>query len=145
MLKIHDSIHKVTIPNKGYGYVAKDKIPRGTILIQETPEHELETNEEIFSDIFQLLYIVLTDPDKTKQQKFLNLTPDMKNVNIFRHFEKPVAAELEKLKNLNPKARKIYKFFKSTYKMDEILLFAAKYISNAFSFGEDGPVMLYTG
>jgi hypothetical protein len=145
VLKIHAGIKKVSIPNKGHGYISKEKIPRGTIVIQETPEHELAPNEEIFSDIFQLLHIILTDPDKGQQQKFFDLTPDFSDIHLFRHFEKPIASELEKLKNINTKSKRIYKFFKSTYKLEEILLFAAKYISNAFSFGDDGPVMLYTG
>lgn len=144
VLIIDKSIKKQQIQNKGYGYVAIENIPKGTTLIQETPEHQLDLNQEIYSDIFQLLYIILTDEDTQKVNKFHSLTPSMSNLNLFLHFEKKILEELEKLKSI-PKMKKVYKFFKDNYTSQEILLFCSKYISNAFSFSDDGPVMLYTG
>lgn len=145
VLVIHESLQKQKISGKGYGYIAKSSIPRGTIVIRETPDHELDLTQPIFSDIFQLLYLILNDKDEKSKQKFMSLTPLEDDLEIFRHFKKQLSEEMWKLKSLSKDSKKVYQFFKNTYQDDEILMFAAKYISNAFSFGQDGPVMLYTG
>ena len=58
-------IQLVNIPNKGRGFIAKQKIPKGTIIIKEYPSYMISEEESIFSDMFQLLYHIINCGDET--------------------------------------------------------------------------------
>lgn len=183
---------------KGHGIFATEPIPKGTTLILENPVHFLDFSMTIYSDIFQLLYRILTDDKNLMDKlKFLYLlSPSMTSLenssglssslmknnenrksvttakkpggksgisddkhvssvsSLFSTFSEAVLRELNRLKKID---KKIYKYFMETYEPKEIVLFALKYITNAFSDPEDDvdenndmessshPVMLYIG
>jgi hypothetical protein len=132
-----------TIPNKGKGLVALDNIPNNTIIIKELPFVKIPSSEYIFSDIFQLLFIIMNADARSK--KFFNsLLPN--SPNNFMHHKKFIFKTLENLSNMKNKyANKIYHFFINNFTEDEIILMCAKYICNAFDFGTEGPIILSTG
>lgn len=124
---VDNRIKRVQISNKGFGMIAFKKIPKNTIIIKETPAFCLDSSEKIYSDIFQLLYKIFT-ADIRKIRRFLNFQP--KTTKNFQHHHIAIGKELDKLKNTN--YHHIYTFFRENYSDDEILLFCAKYMCNAF-------------
>jgi len=137
---IDTRIKKTIILNKGYGFVAKKNIPKGTIIIKEQPPFFLDNNEKNISDMFQLLYKILTCNNKKKIKQFMNLVPNI--TTKFTDFNAKIEIELDKLKNSH--LCHIYNFFKENYTSNEILLFCIKYICNAFDFG-GGSAILFIG
>ena len=142
---IDKRIQKVYIPRKGIGYVAKDNIEEGTIIIKETPAYWVPNLETDISRMFQLLYIIFTDNDQSKNKQFNKLVPlnlnEIDNNSIKIH-NPLIDAEYDSLAKYNPK---IYKFFKENYEMNEIYLFCYKYMRNAFEFKNYGPCVLLIG
>ena len=133
---ISNKLKKTFIQNKGYGFIATKNIKCGEILIKDIP-FTLSTNN-IYSDIFQLLYEVFKNDIILSQ--FMKLHPksfemihDMNHNTIFN--------ELSKVKKHNAE---IYDFFVSNYTTNDIILFCAKYMCNAFSF-KDKPAFLFIG
>lgn len=123
---IDSRVKQVAITNKNYGMIALKKIPKNTIIIKETPSFQLDSNVEIISDIFQLLYQILTS---TKIKQFNNFQP--KTTEKFQNYRISLQKELYKLRYTQ--FHDIYTFFIENYSEDEILLFAAKYMCNAFT------------
>lgn len=141
--KMQACLEKVIIPSKGYGLVAKENIKSNTIIIKEKPAFMIPEDEYIFSEMFQLLYHVLTSDDNDKINEFYNLAPN----EIFDHrfAKKKIKKELmniKKLKGAYP--RIIYNYF-SNYDEDELILLCQKYMCNAFKFGDRGPAILFNG
>lgn len=140
MLFIDLRLKKTNIKGKGIGFIAKENIPANTIILREKPDFYLEINENTISDIFELLYKIFTSKDKTKIDRFLDLTPC--TIHNFPHYFNKTLEELDKLKNT--KLNYIYEFFKNNYNHDEITLFCVKYMCNAFEF-DNACSILYTG
>src|SRR5579872_3603815 len=131
------------IPNKGRGIIAKEKIPKNTIIMKEVPSIILPSDEIIFSDMFQLLYIIACSRPEIKHQFYL-LQPN--KIDQFVCHRKRMVQSFEKLSTIqNRHAKRIYTYFKRNFTIDELLLMAAKYMCNAFDFGIGGPVILFTG
>ncbi|AEX61305.1 putative set domain-containing protein [Megavirus courdo11] len=59
-------IIKSSIKNKGQGFVALTDIPTGTIILREKPAFELFINDNVVSDIFEMLYQIFMCRDKKK-------------------------------------------------------------------------------
>ena len=139
---------KKSIPAKGQGFIAAKDIPKDTIIIKEHPAFSLNSSDTI-SDMFQLLYQVFTSEDKDKIKAFYKLAP--KNTNKHLHYSKNVRSELIRLKK--SKLRYIYDYFKENFSDEEILLYCAKYMCNAFNFPKlvkngdpiEGCAILFTG
>jgi hypothetical protein len=140
---MHPSIKLEKIPNKGKGLIALEKIPIGTIIVKELPIVKIPSNETIFSDMFQLLFIIVNADAPTKKL-FSSLLPE--TPDNFMHHKKNIFKELKNLSKMKNKlANKIYYHFITNFSSDEIVLLCAKYICNAFDFGPAGPVILPTG
>lgn len=134
-------ITKQTLQGKGAGLVAKKFIPKNTTIIKEYPTFSVDgCNEIIVSDMFQLLYQILNDCDKEKISSFKKLLP--KTVEKFVSYQNKINAELEKLNT--SKTINIYKYFKESHTSNELLLLCAKYMCNAFTYGNGGAI-LFTG
>jgi len=133
---ISTKLKKTFIQNKGYGFIAIKNIKCGEILIKDIP-FTLLTND-IYSDIFQLLYEVFKNDVILSQ--FMKLHPKsfgtIHNVNHNAIFD-----ELLKVKKHNTE---IYDFFVSNHTTNDIVLFCAKYMCNAFNF-KDKPSFLFNG
>ncbi len=134
---IDSRLKRIPIPNKGYGIITLKKIPKNTIIIKETPAFSLDQNSDIISDVIQLIYQILTSDSPKKIRQFLNFYPS--STKNFRHYQIPIEKELAKLKY--SKYQHIYHFLLENYTIDEILLFAAKYMCNAFK----PNAILFTG
>lgn len=119
-------IKQVAIKNKNYGMIALKKIPKNTIIIKEVPAFQLDSKQEIISDIFQLLYQILTS---NRIKEFNNFQP--KTSEKFQNYRSALQKELNKLKHTQ--FNNIYIFFIENYSEDEILLLSAKYMCNAFT------------
>ncbi|AUV58167.1 set domain-containing protein [Bandra megavirus] len=132
-------IIKSSIKNKGQGFVALTDIPTGTIILREKPAFELSINDNVVSDIFEMLYQIFMCHDKKKINYFLSMSP--KTHHEFIHYEDKISQELKKLKL---RSNHIYQFFKKKFSDDDILLFCAKYMSNAFEYG-DSIAILFNG
>jgi len=132
---IDQRIVRVKIAGKGHGIIAQKKIPVNTLIIRETAAFQLGPNEKIYSDIFQLLYQIFTSDSPKKIKQFQNFVP--KNTKSYQHYREKIEKELTKLKNTEQ--HHIYTFFKENYTDNEILLFCAKYMANAF---EPGVVLI---
>lgn len=139
MIFIDKRINKVYIKGKGYGFFSNENIPRNTILIKEKPSFYIQENEQIYSEVFQLLYNVLTSKDKDLLFKFFKLLP--KSLQNYRVDKEKILIEFEKIKKLNIE---MYNFLSQNYTLDEIYLYCAKYMCNAFEFNNK-PVILLTG
>jgi SET domain-containing protein len=134
----------VDIPYKGKGLIAKKKIPKDTVIINEYPSFMIPVDEYIFSDMFQLLYIITTSENKDLKQKFYSLLPN--NINNFLHLKGEVLRTLDRLNKMkNTYARIIHSHFTNNFTENELLLLCAKYTCNAFDFGNHGPVILFIG
>lgn len=137
MVYIDQRLKKTKIHGKGYGFIAKEQIKAGEIIIKEHPSITIE-NQEIYSEIFQLLYLILSN-DQLKE-KFKMLYPDtIENISID---QATIVNELKK--KVAVKNNTMYEFFAKNYKMSEIMVLCAKYMCNAFEF-KDKPVILFTG
>ncbi|AVG45950.1 set domain-containing [Acanthamoeba polyphaga mimivirus] len=132
-------IIKSSIKNKGQGFLALTDIPTGTIILREKPAFELFINDNVVSDIFEMLYQIFMCRDKKKINYFLSMSP--KTHHEFIHYEDKISQELKKLKL---RSNHIYQFFKKKFSDDDILLFCAKYMSNAFEYG-DSIAILFNG
>ena len=132
---IDPRINKSFIPGKGYGFIALENIPNNTIIIKETPTTII--HDSIHSDIFQLLYLILTN--KHLLTKFNKLQP--KSLQDYSVNKEQILSELKSLKVHNPE---IYHYLIDNFSDKEILLYCAKYMCNAFQF-DDKPVILFTG
>jgi hypothetical protein len=128
-------IKKCIIPNKGFGMVATDNIKKGTVLIRDIP-FTIPTNK-IYSEIFQLIYEVINNENMSK--KFFKLQP--KSLNGYKIDKNKIGNELIKVKNNDAN---MYNFFVDNYTFDELLLFCAKYMCNAFEY-QGKPCFLFTG
>jgi hypothetical protein len=127
---------KTFIPNKGYGFIASETIPSNTVIIKETPETIIEASH-IHSDIFQLLHTILNN--KQLSTKFIKLQP--KTLQFYPINKARILTELKSLKAANSK---IYHWLIDNFSTEEILLYCAKYMCNAFQFN-DAPVILFIG
>ena len=136
LLYIDKRLEKKYFEGKGYGLKAKEEIEANTIIIKEKPSFCLESNEKIFSDIFQLLYKILNNDDIHLKCKFLKLLPQ--NLKNFPIDKNKIQLELNKLKKHN---LAIFNYFQIFYSLDDIYLYCAKYMCNAFQFN-DNPVIL---
>lgn len=159
---IDQRVKKLLIKNKGYGYIATDNIPKNTIIIKDQPAFIIPETQLIFSDMFQLLYQILTSSNKDNIKKFYNLVPS--NLDNFIFDKDKIITTLKELHH--PKVttcagsartasavqfgeddnvgQKIYEYF-IQYTNEDILLLCAKYMCNAFDFHKDGPVILFNG
>lgn len=137
MNSVHQNIKKEKIDGKGYGYIATEDIPKGTIIIKEKPAFQIN-DKNIVSDILQLLYEILKCSDKSKRKRFKSLMPyELPNNNINSN---ELFNILKMLKITHPH---IYSFL-TNIKKEKLLLYCAKYACNAFDF--DGkPVILFNG
>ena len=133
-------IEKKYIENKGIGLFASAPIEKHTIILKETSEFILEPHTLIISDMFQLLYKILTSSNPKAISKFHNLMPTT-TTNFTQH-QSNILLELDKL--CSTIYHYIYTYFKTTYTTDELLLLSAKYMCNAFEFGSS-PIILFTG
>lgn len=133
MYYISNKIKKVSIPNKGLGYVATSNIHKGEILIKDTPF--TIPNNTIYSDIFQLIYEIVTDKEVLPQ--FMKLQP--KTLTHYNIDHKKVLDELDKVKIYN---QMMYKFLTENYNTQDILLLCAKYMCNAFNFNNKPALLL---
>ncbi len=133
MCYINNKIQKVSIPNKGFGFVATKNIHKGEILIKDIPF--TVSTDEIFSDIFQLIYQVVINIDILT--KFMKLQPKSLNDYTIDHVK--VLEELDKVKK---HSRHVYSFFTENYNTNEILLLCAKYMCNAFNFNNKPALLL---
>jgi len=137
MVYIDHRIKKTNIPGKGYGFIAREAIRAGEVLIKETPSITIQENE-IYSDIFQLLYLILSDQQLKEQ--FKTLAPDsVDNISIN---QSNIMNELKK--KVSTKNNTLYEFFANNYSAKEIMIYCAKYMCNAFEF-QNKPVILFTG
>ena len=136
MSYISHKLKKTCIPNKGYGYIANEDIKCGETLIKEIP-FTIPT-DNIYSDIFQLLYEVFKDTAIITQ--FMKLHP--KTIELIHNIDQNnIIKELSKVKNHNAE---IYNFFTDNYTTNDIILFCAKYMCNAFCF-KGKPAFLFNG
>ncbi|XWV24666.1 hypothetical protein QJ856_gp1118 [Tupanvirus deep ocean] len=132
------------IPNKGKALIATEKIPKNTVIIKELPAFMIPKNKHIFCDIFQLLYTIMNSNDTETKNKFISLAPD--KIDNFLHHKKVFLKALHNLSRMrNKHAKKIYSFLVNNHTENEIVLLCAKYMCNAFEFGNDGPVILLLG
>lgn len=127
------------IKNKGRGFVALTNIPTGTIILREKPAFVLSINDNVVSDIFEILHQIFTCGNQKKINHFLSMSP--KTHQDFIHYQEKILLELKKLKI---QSNRIYQFFKKKFSDDDILLFCAKYMSNAFEYG-DSIAILFNG
>jgi hypothetical protein len=125
---ISSKIKAVNIPNKGYGFVATQRIKPNEVLITD----DIITVEDkyIFSDIFQLLYKVFNNPNLLK--KFMALYPKKITPKI-KMDSKMLATELDKVKTTN---KTMYNYFVSNFTESELVLYCMKYMCNAFCYNE---------
>ena len=133
MCYINNKIQKVSIPNKGLGFIATKNIQKGEILIKDIPF--TVSNDKIYSDIFQLIYEVVINTNILS--KFMKLQPKSLNDYVIDHIK--VLEELDKVKKYN---RYMYNFFAENYNTNEILLLCAKYMCNAFNFNNKPALLL---
>lgn len=137
------SIEKVIIPGKGYGLVAKENIKSGTVIIREKPAFIIPKDEYIFSEMFQLLYHVLTSDDEDKINQFYNLAP--KEIFNPKFAKKKIRKELKNIKKIKGAYPKIIYNYFCNYDENELILLFHKYMCNAFKFGNRGPSLLFNG
>lgn len=136
MVYIDKRLKKTFISGKGYGFIAKEPIMAGEIVIKEKPYVTIE-DDNVYSEVFQLLYLILSD--SVLKSQFQQLVPDntdnimIDQTNIIKELKKVIA-----------KNNTIYEFFAKNYTLDEIMLLCAKYMCNAFEF-KNKPVILFTG
>lgn len=142
MVYIDNRIKKTYIDNtKNYGYMASKFIPKNTLIIKEKPAFQLDNNN-IYSDMFQLIYNILTSDDKDKIKQFKSLSP--LRINNFRELSKKIKQEFIRLSTLkNKNAWIIYPYLKNI-PFDDLVLYCAKYIRNAFEF-DNKPYILLNG
>lgn len=131
-------ISEVFIKKKGIGMIALTDIPANTLIMKEVPISVVKINNQTVSDIFQILYDVLSDPNKKSLfEKFL---PN--SINEFEPHRNNLMKEFHKLKK--SRLNNIYQFINNNFTNDEILLYSAKYMCNAFEFN-DGSAILING
>lgn len=134
-------IKKTLIPQKGYGFIATDFIPKHTIILTEHPSFRIDNYKSNTHEIFELIYVILTSNNENNKNKFLKYLPKTMDKN-FTAISKKITDEFKNLKLKNPH---IYKYLNSNYSMNDIILFCLKYVCNAFNFFEDGPIILLNG
>lgn len=139
--KISNKIKVSYIPNKGYGIIAvKDIKPNEVLIIDDIVTIDIKKPEQIYSDIFQLLYKVLNDSILTK--KFMMLYPkNTSNCNIKLDIH-TIMIELNKVKLYN---KLMYEYFTTNFTQNELLLYTMKYTCNAFQYKDGLPSFLFTG
>ena len=136
---IDPRISKRNIPGKGIGYVAQKDIEPGCIIIREKPAFYIPKDEAITSEIFQLLYQVMTSKDAVQIRKFMKLVPLTPENNEQRE---RVLEEYNHLQKVDPV---LYKYFKDNIELEHLLILCYKYIQNAFRIDGYGPCILLTG
>jgi len=131
---IDQRVKKIYLPDKGYAYIAINHIPPNTIIIKETPI--TIKDENIISDIFQLLYTIFNSSNEiiNKFKKLLPRTLDHYQVN-----KNKITEELNKIKLNNSM---LYNFFLDNFTLNEIYLYCAKYSCNAFDY-QGKPAILF--
>ena len=132
-------IAKTYIPGKGMGFIATENISNDTIIIKEKPLTNIKDNI-VYSDIFQLLYEILKN--KQLSIKFNKLQP--KSLQDYSFNKGKKERILSELKSLETHNSEIYSFLIENFNQEEILLYCAKYICNAFQF-DNKPVILFNG
>ncbi|BCS82854.1 SET domain protein [Cotonvirus japonicus] len=137
MLYIDNRLSKIKISGKGVGYVTNDFIPKNTIILREKPKFYVELNKNTISDVFEILYKILKSDNQISLSEFYNLPP--KSRLNFDKYEANIFIELNKLKNTN--FHYIYKFFINNFNIHQLTLFCAKYMCNAFEFGNGSAIL----
>lgn len=137
---IHKNIQKKYINGKGYGFIAIDHIPKNTIILSEYPSFMIDKYKPSQYDMFELIYNILNSNNKSKS-RFMNYMPNSINDN-YKQIIDDIKNVFKKLKSYN---KHIYDFLINNYSMDDIILLSLKYISNAFDFFDEGPIILLTG
>ncbi|QTF49614.1 hypothetical protein qu_723 [Acanthamoeba polyphaga mimivirus] len=129
-------ISEVFIKKKGIGMIALADIPANTLIMKELPISIVKINNQTVSDIFQILYDVLSDPNKKSLfEKFL---PN--SINEFESHRNNLMKEFHKLKK--SRLNNIYQFINNNFTSDEILLYGAKYMCNAFEFNNGSAILI---
>lgn len=135
---IHSGVRKTKIKGKGWGYLADQDLPKGTVIFREKPDFRIPEGELVVCDMLQLVYQVLTCPDKKKKRKYKSLVPD--NLD---HYKIDQAEILSSLELLRGKVDRVYQYLNQVRK-EKLFLYCAKYMCNAFEFN-DLPVILFNG
>jgi hypothetical protein len=136
-----DALIKLIHTSKGRGYVAKEDIPKDTIIIRDKPMFSI-TTKAVLSELFQLLYNMILSPYKTQYIK--ELYPN-DILALPKDFRETILSEFGNLRNTShPLARKIHRYLSNNLTQDQLVLYAAKYQCNAFNFN-DRPVILFMG
>ena len=118
--------------------VSISKINKGEILIRDNPVILLAN--ELYSDIFQFIDQILESHNITI--KFMKLYP--KSLKEYQMNEKIKNNIIEELNSLKKYDINMYRRFIQNYDINQILLFCAKYMCNAFEI-KGRPAFLFTG
>lgn len=138
---IHEHIKKIYIEGKGYGFVATKNISKNSIILIESPSFKIKSYSPTCYDMFELLYNITKSDNFAAKTKFENYMPKSMEEEY-----RQITIEIKNiLANLKLHRTYIYDFLHDNYSVDEIILLCLKYISNAFDFFDDGPVILLTG
>jgi hypothetical protein len=126
------------IKGKGKGIITRDIIKKGEILIKDTP---VTIKHNFTSDMFCMLHNILMNQNDIIE-KFMNLYPkSLQDYSMDPIIKKRILDEFKRLKTIDIT---IHRFFSKNYTMNQILLYCAKYICNAFEFN-NAPAFLFTG
>jgi len=142
MESIDARLIKKHIPGKGWGIIASDNIPRGSVVLIERPIFRI--NEEIFSDIFQIINLVIKSRNDEKKKRFESLYPSKIDMNLFGEIIRMVKKEYHRISGITTeRVKQVYNFLEKQ-DFNRVLLYALKYTCNGFSDGCE-PVILIDG
>lgn len=118
--------------NRGWGIRATQDISRGDIILTEEPLSIWDKNFR--SDMFYNIYVALINHPKKYKKFHPYILPQNKKLTL------DIGNEFSKIKDTF-----VYKYLTENYSLEEIFLFAYKYIQNAFDIPGLGPVILDQG
>lgn len=124
-------IQKCAIPGKGQGFIATELIPKGATIKRENPSFILNY-KPIISETFEMIYMILTDPDESKFEAFQTLAPlDLEHYKVSKSFVNQELVELITHK------KDVHTYLIENYSMAELNLYVAKCFCNVFGFGNE--------
>lgn len=132
---INDDIKKVHLKGKGYGLVATKLLKKGTIVIREKPSVSVDSRKSD-NDMLEIIYLVLSNTDINIKKKFMAMHPHSIDKYVIKYED--VKKEISKMNS------KIQEYL-CTINEEEMRLYCAKYMRNAFRFGQYGSSLLFYG
>lgn len=132
---VNSDTKKTQLKDKGYGFVASKPLHKGTIIIKEKPGVYVDSSKSK-NDMLEVVYLALTNTNREIIKRFTAMHPHTIDQYVIKYDD--IRKEIMKMDTT-------IKLYLLSIEEDELRLYCAKYMRNAFRFGKYGSSLLLIG